>query len=53
MRGWHRGSDDRVTEISKAAYKTGKTTREVAHGNTDLSEEEIDRLLDVRKMTEA
>ncbi len=34
-------------------YKTGKTIREVDREKTDLSEEELDRLLDARKMTEA
>ncbi len=32
---------------------TDKTIREVAREKTDLSEEELDRLLDARKMTEA
>jgi len=44
---------DRAAEISKEAYKTGRTIREVAREKTDLSEEELDRLLDARKMTEA
>jgi fumarate hydratase class II len=44
---------DRAAEVSKEAYKTGKTIREVAREKTDLSEEELDRLLDARKMTEA
>ena len=43
---------DRAAEISKRAYKEGKTIREVAREETDLSEEELDRLLDARKMTE-
>jgi fumarate hydratase class II len=43
---------DRAAEISKEAYKTGKTIREVSREKTDLSEEELDRLLDARKMTE-
>ena len=42
---------DKAAEISKEAYKTGKTIREVARESTDLSEVELDRLLDVRKMT--
>ena len=33
--------------------ETGKTIREVAREKTELSEEELDRLLDARKMTEA
>jgi fumarate hydratase class II len=43
---------DRAAEISKEAYKTGKTIREVARENADLSDEKLDRLLDARKMTE-
>ena len=42
---------DKAAEISKEAYKTGKTIREVARESTDLSEEDLDRLLDARKMT--
>jgi fumarate hydratase class II len=44
---------DKAAEISKEAYKTGKTIREVAREKTDLSEEQLDGLLDARKMTEA
>jgi fumarate hydratase, class II len=43
---------DKAAEISKEAYKTGKTIREVAREKTDLSEEELDELLDARKMTD-
>ena len=43
---------DKAAEISKAAYKSGKTIREVAREETDLSEEELDELLDARKMTQ-
>src|SRR5215210_884269 len=43
---------DKAAEISKEAYKTGKTIREVAREKTDLSEEELDELLDARKMTQ-
>jgi fumarate hydratase, class II len=43
---------DRAAEISKEAYKTGRTIREVAREKTDLSEEELDKLLDACKMTE-
>jgi fumarate hydratase class II len=42
---------DKAAEISKLAYKNGKTIREVAREETDLSEEDLDRLLDARKMT--
>jgi fumarate hydratase class II len=44
---------DKAADLSKEAYKTGKTIREVARERTELSEEELDRLLDARKMTEA
>ncbi|MGI8910492.1 MAG: class II fumarate hydratase [Rubrobacteraceae bacterium] len=43
---------DKAAEISKKAYKTGQTIREVAREETGLSEEELERLLDARKMTE-
>ena len=42
---------DRAADLSKEAYKTGKTIREVARERTELSEEELNRLLDARKMT--
>jgi fumarate hydratase class II len=44
---------DKAADLSKEAYKTGKTIREIAREKTELSEEELDRLLDARKMTEA
>ena len=44
---------DKAAEISKEAYKTGKTIREVAREETGLSKEDLDELLDARKMTEA
>jgi fumarate hydratase class II len=44
---------DKAAEISKEAYKIGKTIREVAREQTELSEDELDRLLDARKMTQA
>jgi fumarate hydratase class II len=43
---------DKAAEISKEAYKSGKTIREMAREKTDLSEEELDKLLDARKMTD-
>jgi fumarate hydratase class II len=43
---------DKAAEISKEAYKSGKTIREVARESTDLSEEELDELLDAKNMTE-
>ena len=42
---------DEAASISKEAYKTGKTVREVAHERTNLSEEELDRILDPASMT--
>jgi fumarate hydratase class II len=44
---------DKAADLSKEAYKTGKTIREVAREKTELSEKELDELLDARKMTEA
>ena len=43
---------DKAAEIAKQAYKEEKTIREVAREQTDLSEEDLDELLDARKMTE-
>ena len=42
---------DKAAEISKEAFKTGQTIREVAREQTDLSEEELDEVLDAKKMT--
>jgi fumarate hydratase class II len=42
---------DAAADISKEAYKTGKTVREVARERTKLSEEELDRILDPANMT--
>ena len=42
---------DNAADISKEAYKTGRTIREVAREKTDLSEEELDETLDAKKMT--
>jgi fumarate hydratase class II len=42
---------DKAADLSKEAYKTGKTIREVARERTDLSEDQLDHLLDARKMT--
>ena len=42
---------DEAASISKEAYKTGKTVREVARERTNLSEEELDRILDPASMT--
>jgi fumarate hydratase, class II len=42
---------DAAANISKLAYKTGKTIREVAREQTNLSEEDLDRILDPASMT--
>ncbi len=44
------GYDD-AANISKEAYKTGKTVREVAREKTNLSDEELDRILNPANMT--
>ncbi len=43
---------DRAAEIAKAAQASGRTVREVALAESVLPAEEIDALLDARKMTE-
>jgi fumarate hydratase class II len=43
---------DRAAEISKEAYRTGRTVREVAQEMTALPPEKLDAILDVRSMTE-
>jgi fumarate hydratase class II len=42
---------DASANISKIAFRTGKTVREVALQETKLSKEELDTLLDPFKMT--
>jgi len=42
---------DKAAEIAKEAMKTGRTVREVAKARRVLPDDEIDRLLDPRKMT--
>jgi fumarate hydratase class II len=42
---------DAAANISKIAYKTGKTVREVAREKTSLTEEELERILDPASMT--
>ena len=42
---------DKAAEIAKEAFKTGKTIREIAREQTDLSNEELDEVLDAKKMT--
>ena len=43
---------DKAAEIAKQAYKEEKTIRDLAREQTDLSDEDLDKLLDARKMTE-
>ena len=43
---------DAAAEISKEAFKSGRTIREVARERTSLSEEELGRLLNPEAMTE-
>jgi fumarate hydratase class II len=43
---------DAATAIAKEAHAQGKTVKEVAIATTDLSEEELDRILDPGTMTE-
>ncbi|MBN1295488.1 class II fumarate hydratase [bacterium] len=42
---------DRATRISKKAYETGLSIREIAEQETDLAPAELDRLLDPMNMT--
>ncbi len=42
---------DKATEISKEAYQNDRTIREVAQEQTNLSDEELDEVLDAHKMT--
>ena len=43
---------DKAAEIAKKAYKEGRPIKDVAAEMTTLSKEELDRLLDPRKLTE-
>jgi fumarate hydratase class II len=43
---------DRAAQIAKRAYAEGRRMKDVAAEMTDLSPEELDRLLDPRQMTE-
>jgi len=43
---------DRAAAIAKTAFLTGKTVREVALGEKDLTKEDLDVLLDPRSQTE-
>jgi fumarate hydratase, class II len=42
---------DAAAALSKLAYKTGKTVREVAREQTQLTDEDLDRILDPASMT--
>ena len=44
---------DAAAEIAKEAMATGRTVREVAKAKTNLTEEQLDTLLDPARMTEA
>jgi fumarate hydratase class II len=43
---------EKAAQIAKRAYAEGRSLKDVAAEMTDLSKEELDRLLDPRKMTE-
>jgi fumarate hydratase class II len=43
---------DAAADLAKAALKEGKTIRELARERTDLTEEQLDHLLDPAAMTE-
>ena len=43
---------DRAAEIAKESFKTGKTVRQVAAEDKLLSEEDLNKALDARRMTE-
>jgi fumarate hydratase class II len=43
---------DKAAQIAKKAYAEGRSLKEIAAEMTDLSKEELDRLLDPAKMTE-
>ena len=42
---------DKGAKIAKTAYAEGKTLKEVALKQTDLSSEELDKILDPLKLT--
>src|SRR5205809_2695800 len=43
---------DRAAEIAKESFKTGKTVRQVARERKLMSDAELDKVLDARRMTE-
>ncbi|MCH7836851.1 MAG: aspartate ammonia-lyase, partial [Chloroflexi bacterium] len=43
---------DAAADVAKEAARTGRTVREVAREKTELSPEELDRILDPAAMTE-
>ncbi len=42
---------DKAAQIAKTAYAEGRRVKDVAASQTDLSVDELDRLLDPRRMT--
>jgi fumarate hydratase class II len=42
---------DRAAEVAREAYRSGRTVREVAEEWNILSSEELDQVLDPRRMT--
>jgi fumarate hydratase class II len=43
---------DKAAEIAKESFRTGKTVREIARAGMILSEEELAKALDPRRMTQ-
>jgi fumarate hydratase class II len=43
---------DAAADLAKSAFKEGRTIRELAREKTQISEAELDRLLDPAAMTE-
>jgi fumarate hydratase class II len=43
---------DAAAALAKEAYTTGRTVRELARERTNLSEAELDRILDLEAMVE-
>ena len=43
---------DRAAAIAKQAFATGRTVRQVALDETELTKEELDKLLDPQSQTE-
>ncbi len=43
---------DNAAAIAKEAYASGRTVRDVAREKSGLSDEELDKIFDLRKLTE-